>query len=67
MRNRPALFALPALLALQAVRALLLAGGVSVVAAACKVNDVETWVYNPFLKFNEQKCTEYGVIEGLTY
>lgn len=64
MRLRRALLGPLGPLALQALRALLavlLAGGVSVVAASCKVNQVETWVYNKFLKFNEQKCTECGV------
>jgi hypothetical protein len=55
MRNRRAMLG-P--LALQSLRALLLAGGVSVVANSCKVNEVETWVYNNFLRFNEKRCTE---------
>jgi hypothetical protein len=61
MRHRRALLGPLALQALQALLAVLLAGGVSVVAASCKVNEVETWVYNNFLKFNEQKCNPCGV------
>lgn len=61
MQHRRALLGPLALQALRALLAVLLAGGVSVVAASCKVNQVETWVYNKFLKFNEQKCTPCGV------
>jgi hypothetical protein len=46
--------------ALRALPALLLACGVSVAAATCKVNEVETWVYNSFFRSNTQKCTECG-------
>jgi hypothetical protein len=62
MRHRSALLGPLALLALQALRALLLAGGVSVVAA-CPVNKIEEWVWFDFLyKWgNDKRCVECGV------